>query len=572
MRQSEPEPARLLAVVPLIPLVLVLAACQSGTSDSGSDGRLASAFSGADDGRREAMAEGRRARALESALEGRLDRTSDAGLDAVYGDGPTPLWTDGNGLAPSGRTALNELRTVTSEGLDPRRYGSSRLADLAAQAEAPEELARLDVELTRALRLLSQDLARGVVASTGFDPEWRLDSVDTARLPRPARSGDGLLRHLDSVRPSVRQYARLQEALGKLRGIRDSGGWVEVPEDVGTLEEGDSSAVVARLRDRLMQSLGPEERALAEEGAARPAFFDPALAQSVSFFQQRHDVNADGVVGPETLEALNAPVIDRIARVELALERWRWLPATLGSAAVLVNTPGRRVHVLEDGIPVLTMKAIIGERDWKTALFQDEMERLVINPYWNVPEDIMKEETLPKAKEDATYLSRNGFQVLEPETGDTVALSSVDWEDVDADTFPYRIRQKPGEDNALGSVKFLFPNRHAIYLHDTPAVERFDERLRTLSHGCVRVEHPQELARYLLREASDHDPARFGALRQSGERHVLELDEHVPTYVVYQTVWVRDTGAPVFTPDVYGRDTTAMRALSSETEIFEETP
>lgn len=523
-----------------------------------------SRFSGASSGNADQSA-----MSVAAALEDRLDSLSNAALDTVYGRSPRPIWVDDDGITSVGQSALDLLEETASEGLDPARYVLDGVRPESSEDAGPRELARLDTELTSALALLSRDLARGVVASTEFDPRWRVDSLDATALPSRPESGEAILDHLERVRPRVQQYERLQTLLARLREVRAAGGWPTVGGVDDVVEEGDSARIVVQLRARLAESLSEAERHLAESGD-QPPRLDTELAQAVAYFQARHDVMEDGLVGPQTIDALNVPVEDRIRDVVLALERWRWLPADLGSPAVLVNTAGRRVHVLEEGAPVLSMKAIVGQRDWKTVLFQDEMERIVVNPYWNVPDNIFAEEILPKAREDDEYLSTGGFEVFDPESGEIVPPSEVDWDDVEPESFPYRIRQTPGEKNALGLVKFLFPNRFAIYLHDTPAEHRFDDRLRTFSHGCVRVERPAELARYLLGEASSHDPARFAALRATGERQILELDPHVPTYVVYQTVWLNDDGVPTFTPDVYDRDADVVRALSSEMETFAE--
>lgn len=518
---------------------------------------------------------------LAAAIAARLDSLDAPRLDSLYGEEPEPLWLDGEGgLTPRGRAAWAELEGADQRGLPAGRYDMARLSGLRSE-EGPslEARAALETGVSRGLLLLVHDVAGGVLPAEGVDTGWRLDSLDAARLPGPdsaTASPAALLDELDRVTPEVRQYDRLLPLLQRLRALRDSGGWSELPPLDGVVAVGDSAALVADLRRRLRQSLSPVERRLARRGGF-DLRYDSALARSVEHFQQRHGIAVDGILGPATHRELNTPVETRIAAVRVALERWRWLPASPGAAdlegepAILVNTAGRHMHVMENGVPVIAMKVIVGQRDWKTTLFQDAMERLVINPYWNVPRTILEEETLPKAAEDPEYLERNDFQVLDSE-GEVVPLEAVDWQDVDPAAFPHRIRQLPGDGNALGRVKFLFPNRFAIYLHDTPADQLFDERVRTFSHGCIRVERPTEFAHYLLRTASDVPPARFGELRASQERHVVELAEHIPTYVVYQTVWVDADGLPTFTPDIYQRDGPVRDALAALDRRATETP
>lgn len=510
---------------------------------------------------------------LGTTLGARLDALSDASLDSVYARPPKPLWVDDGGLTATGRTALDALDGAAAEGIATTRYGLDELRALASDADRTRsELAQLEIDVTRALALFAQDLADGVAASNGFQPGWELDSLDNGGLPQSPGNGEAVLERLNLLRPQIEQYGRLQDVLAGLQEIRGRGGWPAVRLAEGALEVGDSAAVVTRLRARLLESLNADERRLAAEGEGTPGRFDAALERSLSAYQARHDIEEDGTFGPATAEQLDAPVEDRIAEVELALDRWRWLPGDLGSLAVVVNTPERRVHVVQDGVVTLSMRSIVGQYDWKTVLFQDAMEEIVVNPYWNIPESILKAETLPKALADPDYLRTNDFELVDLQTHEVVPLDDVRWDEVAIDAvgpdstvlrgFPYRIRQKPGEMNALGAMKFMFPNEHAIYLHDTPADHLFHERLRTLSHGCVRLEQPVQLAHILLRESSTHSPSEFDALLASGEEHVLPLDP-VPVYLIYQTVWVDEAGVPIFTPDVYDRNTEARQALTS---------
>jgi L,D-transpeptidase YcbB len=510
---------------------------------------------------------------LSAALASRLDSLSDPSLDSVYTRPAAPLWVDQSGLNSLGRSALDRLAATEGEGIAPSRYGLAELSALGGgERVSATDLARLETNLSSGLVLLARDLAQGVVASTSWDHGWRIDSLDHVSLPVMLASGQPILDLLHEVRPTTRQYEQLQGVLVELKERRDTGGWARLEVADTVLEVGDSSGVVIQLRDRLRESLSEDERRLAAEGGGRPEYFDEALMRSLSSFQGRHDLERDGVLGRETIEVLNTPVDDRIAAVELALERWRWLPADLGDLAVVVNTPGREVHVLKDGAPHLSMKVIIGQQEWETALFQGEMDEIVVNPYWHVPESIMKSETLPNALADENYLRDNDFEVVDLETGEVVPLDAVPWDDVVVDPvgpdsvvvegFPYRIRQKPGDKNALGTVKFLFPNEFAIYLHDTPSGHLFDERLRTFSHGCVRVERPVELAHLLLDERSTYSPRDYDSYLATREEHSMALDP-VPTYLIYQTVWVDDGGVPTFMPDVYGRDAEARTALDA---------
>ncbi len=583
----------------------------------------------------------------------RLESLDDPFLDTLYGADPRPLWVDTAGPRPVVSAAVEALRAAPEEGLPARRYQLDAIGRLVARADpggAPagaspaggrqpgpggrdaagpgraELLAELDVALSRAVSRLARDLAMGALASVAFEHEWLLDSLDRPVPALPLADGPALLEHVEAVRPRAEQYARLVPVLADLRARAAGGGWPRVDADGAVLSRGATDPAVARLRARLEASENPEERRLAGEGRGRPELFDAALARSLTAFQERHALVADGVLGPRTADLLDAPVETWIDEVELALERWRWLPAELGATAVVVNTPGRLVHVLEDGRERLALKAIVGRRDWRTALFQSRMEEIVVNPFWNVPEGVMRAETLPRLLRDPAYLVDADLEIVDttfeqvlpldsavrawrpppglpplgpdgplPAPGaapsrppvpgvppahaglarllgvdsvavDTLVLESMAGVDslvVDslaAGSFDYRFRQRPGPDNALGRVKFLFPNRFDVYLHDTPREELFDERIRTFSHGCVRVERPLELAHLLVARASGRSPGAVDSLLATGRTQSIRLEEPVAVYIVYQTVWVDENGVPTFTPDVYLRNGEALRA------------
>ncbi|MBW3535042.1 MAG: L,D-transpeptidase family protein, partial [Gemmatimonadetes bacterium] len=266
-----------------------------------------------------------------------------------------------------------------------------------------------------------------------------------------------------------------------------------------------------------------------------PAAYDSAMARAVERFQRRHGIVPDGTVGAETRAAMNVPVEDRIRSIKLNLDRWRWLPRDLGEHFVMVNVAGQEMAVVRDGEPALTMNVIIGEVANQTPIFQDTMEHIVVNPYWNVPQSIAEEELWPKVERDPTYLARNDYEVVG--SGDA-----------------RRIRQKPGRSNALGHVKFLFPNDLNIYLHDTPTGHLFSRSARAFSHGCIRLERPDDLARYLFTHATDRGADEYDALRARSTEQWVNLSEKLPVYVLYFTAWADEEGNTRFYPDVYARD------------------
>jgi L,D-transpeptidase YcbB len=276
--------------------------------------------------------------------------------------------------------------------------------------------------------------------------------------------------------------------------------------------------------------------------------FDANVSGAVKRFQERHRIEPDGVVDADTVRALNVPVEARIRAIELNLERWRWLPDQMPARYLIVNVPDFRLEAIEDGKSVMSMRVVVGGPDNKTPIFADTMTHVVFSPYWNVPPRIAKEETIPSAARDPGFLARNNMEVVSP-SGDVVESDSVDWSSPGG----FRIRQRPGSGNALGGVKFVFPNNFDVYLHDTNATRLFDRIERGLSHGCVRVEEPHKLAHYVLREQAEWTPEAIDAAMKSGQEKHVKLTSAVPVYILYKTAWVHDGGVR-FLKDLYGHD------------------
>jgi murein L,D-transpeptidase YcbB/YkuD len=253
-----------------------------------------------------------------------------------------------------------------------------------------------------------------------------------------------------------------------------------------------------------------------------------------------------------------------IDKIEMNLERWRWVPRDLGERHILINVPSYQMQVIEGTTPVLAMRVIVGAPDTPTPLFSDQMTYVVFSPYWNIPEKILREETLPKLAEDPDYLSRNNIEVVGT-SGEVVDPSDVDWNDTEA-SGGFRFRQTPGPENALGLVKFIFPNNFSVYLHDTPTDALFHKEKRTLSHGCIRVEKPVALAEYVLRDKAQWTPERIRAAMDSQEERSVRLKEPIPVHIGYWTAWVEADGSVSFVDDPYGLDrkqaTIARRAAT----------
>jgi murein L,D-transpeptidase YcbB/YkuD len=283
----------------------------------------------------------------------------------------------------------------------------------------------------------------------------------------------------------------------------------------------------------------------------------------VKHFQKRHGLDIDGIVGSKTLGALNVTAAERLRQIEVNMERWRWLPRDLGDRYIRVNIAGFELDVFEAGRQVMNMRAITGRDYRRTPVFSDMMTYLVINPYWNVPWNIAVKDKLPLIRENPDYLAQQKMILMSGWGADVVEIdpSTIDWSEVTPKDFVWRLRQDPGPLNALGRIKFMFPNKFNVYLHDTPSRELFEQAVRTFSSGCIRIEHPVDLAEYLLRGYPEWTRPAILAAIDKGDERTVRLLEPIPVYVLYCTAWVDETGEISFRNDVYGRDGVVADAL-----------
>jgi murein L,D-transpeptidase YcbB/YkuD len=467
-------------------------------------------------------------------------------------------WVAGDGPNEVTVRALDVLHDADAHGLQPADYSEpdlralhDRLATDTDDGNVARELAELDVRLTTSLLLLGKHVAVGRLSPKVIDARWnvRRQAPDIVAALQEAAS-KGVDTFLPSVQPRHAEYQQLVEAMTSLR-VQAGEGWTTVPR--ATLKVGQwNAASVVPLRQRLATS------GYLPKGASLDSpQFDESVEIGLKAFQEHHALAATGKLDSATLQKLNVPLDARVRQVAINLERWRWLPDDLGARHFVINVPYYHLLAREDGKPVLDIRVVVGKRGNETPLFSDEMETVVFSPYWNVPDTIALEETVPAVARDPAFLERNNMEVVD-KRGRVVSIDSPPWGDEDA-LGGYRFRQRPGASNALGFVKFLFPNQHAVYLHDTPADALFHRIGRAFSHGCVRVEEPEALAEYVLRDQPEWtaDAIRT-AMRSGNERHV-KLSQPIPVHIIYMTAWVDDGGGLHFQDDVYGYDARQAR-------------
>jgi murein L,D-transpeptidase YcbB/YkuD len=475
-----------------------------------------------------------------------------------------PLWTTGGAATARAQALATILATADRDGLNPDDYGAAALRQLLG-ATAPDALAELELRLSLGLIQFASDLASGRLEPSEVDPELFVypQDVDHGAVIRAAAATGDLEALVAGFRPAQDEYRRLQAALADFRARAASGaGWGTVP-DGPTLEPGMSEPRVAALRARLLASNDTQEAGLAAAAPAGPEGYDPQLEAAVMRFQDRHGLARDGKVGPRTLAALNAPIEERIRQMVLNLERRRWMADDPGDRYVFVNLADFELKVVHAPKTVFDTRVVVGAPYNRTPAFSAEMTYLEINPYWNVPPSIARDELLPAIKNDPGYLAANGFELLSDWNDGAPALDprAIDWSRINAEEFAWRLRQRPGEGNALGRIKFMFPNTFNVYLHDTPARHLFERAERSFSHGCIRVEQPEAFGAVVLAGQDDWSLERIKGAIASGERMIVPLQQPLPVHIAYLTAFVNKDGSVHFRNDVYGRDALLAQAL-----------
>lgn len=537
-------------------------------------------------------------RQLPATSEQRTDDAEVAALRRFYAlRGNEPAWiaADARPL-PAATQALAALAGAAEHGLDSAAYDSEKLAARVDRFAGDKREAQvLELQLSRAVMALAVDLVQGRVGPESVG-SWHTrprqigpDDVDVAGRLAEAVAAGRLGPALAALAPQHPEYAALRRIRARYAATVENGGWPQVPPGP-ILRPGDPgaparlAALESRLRQEGFLSAATDEvmadagrgadaapatlgRPLAGSGAmAGEALYGPALVAAVRDFQRLRGITVDGILGPQTVRALNVTAATRLAQIDYNLERWRWLSADPSGRHIRVNIAAFDMALYENNVPQLRSAVVVGKESWKTDIFSDVLERIIVNPYWNVPRSILEEDILPKAKADPDYLRKKNLEIVDGWGNDASVVDPrrIDWQRLDVDAFPYRLRQRPGPENSLGLVKFRFPNDFNIYLHDTPADALFSRTNRAFSHGCIRVERPVALAARVLAQSNpglDED-----AIRQAiaaGERREFVLDAPVPVFILYWTALVNPEGELEFHQDIYDIDGKLAQALAA---------
>jgi L,D-transpeptidase YcbB len=471
-----------------------------------------------------------------------------------------PVWVRGGQPSSQALGVIRALEDSRRKGLDPEEYDAprwqARIAALKTSGGNAETVANFDAALTvDAMRYIS-DLHVGRVNPSHFKfgitigHKYDLPNFVTTKVI----SAPDVAVVLAEVEPPYDGYKRTEAALQQYEQLAAKGDGAKVPEVGKTIGAGDAYAGSAELAARL-RLLGDLPQDAATNVDANK--YDASLVDAVKHFQARHGLAVDGKLGKETIRQLNVPLSHRVVQLEDALERWRWLPPQFPQPPVVVNIPEFVLRVFSAGEKVaLSMNVVVGKAvRTQTPVFAEAMKYIVFRPYWNVPPSIVRGEIIPAIVKDRGYIGHKGFEVTD--SSGRVITSGTVGDDVLAQLRAGRlmVRQKPGPTNALGLVKFIFPNQNNVYLHSTPAPQLFSQSRRDFSHGCVRVEKPAELAAYLLRNQSPWTLARVQAAMQSGpDNQQVNLTTPIPVLILYLTAVVEVDNSVHFFDDIYGHD------------------
>ncbi|HQZ06515.1 MAG TPA: L,D-transpeptidase family protein [Burkholderiaceae bacterium] len=483
-------------------------------------------------------------------------------------------WFDGERPGAQAQSAVALLQSAAEIGLEPQDYNTGALVQTMQRLrQAPmvtaSERSQLDAALTDAVQRYLSDLSTGRIAppaSGGNYGPTRRSTIDIGALLQAALANDGLAPLSQRLEQQVPMSARLRELLARYRALESDRGWdTALPEPAGgKLDAGQAYAGMPTLVHRLTV-LGD-----LDGDAALPTVVDTRLTAAIARFQQRHGLLVDGVMGRNTLAQLAVTPRQRARQIALTMERMRWTPLLQAPRMIVVNVPEfvlRAYEIRDDRIAVrLTMNIIVGKAlDTRTPLFDEDMRFIEFSPNWNVPYSIASKELVPRLRKEPDYFTQQGFEFV-TDTGAVVdTLSEAHLGAVMAGT--WRIRQRPGPKNALGDVKFIFPNNAAIYLHHTPSPGLFAKPRRDFSHGCVRVEAPVALARFVLQDDPAWTEERIREAMALGKSHTIRLQQAIPVVLAYSTVVIKQ-GMAFFLPDIYGHDAELERALQDHSRAI----
>jgi L,D-transpeptidase YcbB len=480
----------------------------------------------------------------------------------------SPVWIGNKGLLPVSDTLVAILKKSYSEGLNPPDYHLTDIETLLDSLKHSgkrksftviSQWTHIEILLSDAFFTYAIDLYAGRIHSEKENVEWSehialISPIDS--LQKIAMNGN-IKTMLQNFSCTHTQYLQLKSALDKYFHVKQ---WPLLPV-INQQKKGDKSSFVVLLRQRLRASGD-----LAENGPGNDSVFDAALENAIKKIQRRYGLNDNGLVSPEVIDELNEPAEIRARKIAFNMERWRWLPREIKQPYIMINIADFKLELVNNNEIMMNMKIIVGAAYHQTPLFNANMTYLVLNPYWEIPNSIARNEMLPEIKKNKSYFVKNHIKIYDDWKPDAKELfaDSIGWDTITPDKFNYRLRQMPGPWNALGRIKFMFPNQYNVYLHDTPQRELFSKTVRTFSHGCIRIEKPIELATYLLRNDTSLSENKLLAQIDSAKEKTVTLPVPIKVYICYWTAWEDKEGLINFRKDIYQYDKELEKLMRSD--------
>jgi len=470
-----------------------------------------------------------------------------------------PVWVLSDHASDLLNTALALIEQADEEGLSSDDYRSAFLQAQHATASYDEVSLPLELDITRALLALARDWYRGRLDAALADPDWHIpqSKFDAVAFLHKAIASGELQQIFTDLLPSIPQYRLLKQSLREFRLLADITSQMHIPESALSIHPYSRHASIPLIRQRILEAHHVFEKPEYDIVADDNDLYDGQLETAIRTFQRQYGLNADGIIGKNTRQALNMTPDEHVRRLRISLERLRWLPKELGKRYILVNIAGFDLAAIENDERIFDMRIVVGRGYRSTPSFSSKISHLVLNPYWNVPRSIARKDLLPKQKNNPDYFVSQGIRVFSDYQYESEIDSySIDWHSINSSSLPYVFRQEPGRRNALGTIKFMFPNPFSIYLHDTPSKYLFKRDVRTFSSGCIRLERPLQLAEFVLGGAFEQ--ADLAEKIASGKTRTVNLAERVPVYLLYLTTWSDEQDEVHFSSDVYGRDERAL--------------